>query len=90
MRHLCKTLGFECRAVAFTTARHHRRGSAIKPAWCANNRGGNVAKKLLRVITDEVMSPKKPLRVITEGVPLSRNAVRRNTTEVTAHLILIR
>ena len=45
MRHLCKTHVFECRAVAFTTARHHRRGSAVKPAWCANNRGGNVAKK---------------------------------------------
>ena len=27
-------------------------------------------------------------RVITEGVPQSRNAVRRYTTEVTAHLIL--
>ena len=44
--------GFECRAVAFATARHHRRGSAVKLAWCANNRGGNVAKKLLHVISE--------------------------------------
>ena len=25
-----KKHGFECRAVAFATARHHRRGSAVK------------------------------------------------------------
>ena len=24
-----------------SSAQHHRRGSAVKPTWCANSRGGN-------------------------------------------------
>ena len=37
--------GFECRAVAFATARHHRRGSAVKHSLVRNSRGGNRPKK---------------------------------------------
>ena len=37
--------GFECRAVAFAAARHHRRGSAVKHSLVRNSRGGNRPSK---------------------------------------------
>ncbi len=42
---MCKIYGFECRAVAFAAARHHRRGSAVKHSLVRNSRGGNRPKK---------------------------------------------